>query len=325
MVVDAVVGPLGRRIVRQVVERAAQRFDRAGGDVGRSLRYLDAPEIHRIDEPVRLGAAEVVGRPVRKPVDGGADLRLADGHLEAAHGDVARPVVEAVGVPFLNGYAGQVIHHRRHARDIRLLQQHRFGDDVAREDPGLIGDDAHRFEQPRDLQRDRDRCGGARPDGYRGFRGLETRQNSRDDIVARRQPGGRIGAVHTGHVLLPHAGAGHRHHHTGQRVAVCVDDGAVDRASCLGCRRYCDRQRQQHDSDGAPAIVTGVQCYGFHASGLLSEPSTSQTTGAVRQCSNLRNGMAQSHSHIAHVRRHTAYSPRPHPGLRRQTPDQCRR
>ena len=34
---------------------------------------------------------------------------------------------------------------------------------------------------------------------------------------------------------------------------------------------------------------------------------------------------AQSHSHIAHVRRHTAYSPRPHPGLRRQTPDQCRR
>ena len=145
------------------------------------------PEIHRIDEPVRLGAAEVVGRPVRKPVDGGADLRLADGHLEAAHGDVARPVVEAVGVPFLNGYAGQVIHHRRHARDIRLLQQHRFGDDVAREDPGLIGDDAHRFEQPRDLQRDRDRCGGVRPDGYRGFRGLETRQNSRDDIVARRK------------------------------------------------------------------------------------------------------------------------------------------
>ena len=97
------------------------------------------------------------------------------------------------------------------------------------------------------------RCGGARPDGYRGFRGLETRQNSRDDIVARRQPGGRIGAVHTGHVLLPHAGAGHRHHHTGPRVAVCVDDGTVDRASCLGCRRYCDRQRQQHDSDGAPA------------------------------------------------------------------------
>ena len=90
---------LAERIVRQVVERAAQRLDRSRGDVGRPLRHLDVAEVHRVDEPVRLRAAPAVGRAVRETVDAGADLRLVDGDLEAAHGDVARPVVEPVRVP----------------------------------------------------------------------------------------------------------------------------------------------------------------------------------------------------------------------------------
>ena len=154
------VGPFRRRIVRQVVEGAAQRLDRPGGDVGGPLRDLDAAEVQRVDEPVRLRAAPVVGRAVRKAVDGGADLRLVDGHLEAAHGDVARPVVEAVRVPLLDGNAGKVVHHRRHGGDVRLLHHHRLGDDVAREDAGFLGDDADRLEQPLDLQHELDRRGG---------------------------------------------------------------------------------------------------------------------------------------------------------------------
>ena len=140
------VGPLGCRIVCQVVEGAAQCLDRAGGDVGRPLGHLDPPEVHRVDEPVGLSTAEVVGCTVGEPIDGRADLRLADGHLEAAHGDVARPVVEAVRIALLDGYPGQVVDHRRHAGDVRLLEDHRLGDDIAREDPRLLSNDADSLE-----------------------------------------------------------------------------------------------------------------------------------------------------------------------------------
>ena len=42
-----------------------------------------------LSETVRLGTAPVVRRTVGKAVDGSADLRVVDSHLEATHGDIA--------------------------------------------------------------------------------------------------------------------------------------------------------------------------------------------------------------------------------------------
>ena len=261
------VGPLRRRIVRPVVEGAAQRLDRAGGYVGRPLRHLDASEVHRVDEPVRLGAAEVVGGAVRKAVDGGADLRLADGHLEAAHDGIVRPVVEPVRVSLLDGYAGEVVHHRGDAGDVRLLPDHRHGYDVARESPGFVGDDAERIEQQWDLQNERDGFGGARPDRDPTLDGIETRQGRRYDIIAWGQAGEPVGAGDVRHAFLAHAGTGRRHQDARQREAVLVDDRALDLSGCLGRRGH--RQRQQRGEDGEPARGECARYCGLHAHSSL--------------------------------------------------------
>ena len=78
-----------------------------------------------------------------------------------------------------------VVYHRHHAGDVRLLQHHRFGDDVAREDLGLFGDYADRFKPPCDLQDDRERLVAARLDGDREVHRLEARQDCSDEVVAR--------------------------------------------------------------------------------------------------------------------------------------------
>ena len=149
------VAPLRRRVGCQEIERAPQRLDRPGGDVGGPLRHLDASEVHRVDEPARLRAAPVIRRAIGESVDGGADLYVVDRRLEPAHGDVARPVVKGVRVPLLDGYAGKVVDHRRHGGDVRLLPDHRLRDEIAREDRGLLRHHAQRIEPESGLQNDR--------------------------------------------------------------------------------------------------------------------------------------------------------------------------
>ena len=146
-------------------------------------------------------------------------------------------------------------------------------------DPGLLGDHADRFEQTHDLQHDRDRFRGTRPEGDRDLHGLEPWQRRRDDIVAGRQTGGPVGAVRAGHMFLAPAGAGHRHHDARSWAPVRVDDGAFDRASRLAGHQRGGRQRQQYGGDGEAGRVTGDQCSGFYTGDPLSEYSTRQTTG----------------------------------------------
>ena len=230
------VRPLVRRIVGQVVERAAKRLDGTRADVGGPLRHLDPAEVHRVDEAVRLGAPPVVRRAVRKPVDRGSDLHVALRHLEAAHRDVARPVVEAVGVTLLDRDTRQVVHDRRHRGDVGLLPDHRLGDEVSRESPGFLGHDRDGLQEPRDLQDEPDVLRGGRLERNRCLGWLEAQQRRRDDVVAGRETGAGVGAVALRDPLLAHARAGHRHGYAGQRVAVRVDDDALDRACCLGGR-----------------------------------------------------------------------------------------
>ena len=240
------VRPLLRRIVGQVVERAPQGLDGTRADVRGPLGHLDSAEVHRVEEAVRLGAAPVVRRAVREAVDRRADLHVVDRHLEAAHGDVARPVVEAVGVTLLDRDARQVVHDRRHRGDVGLLPDHRLGDEVSREGPGLLGHDRDRLQEPGDLQDEPDVLGGARPERDRRLGCLEAQQDRADDVVAGRETGAGVGAVSLRDALLAHARAGHGHGYTGQSVAVRVDDDALDGSCCLGYSGRRRRGGQQH-------------------------------------------------------------------------------
>ena len=266
------VGPLRRRIVGQVVERAAERLDRPRADVGGPLRDLDAAEVHRVDEPVRLRSAPVVGRAVRESVDGGADLRLVDGDLKAAHGDVARPVVEAVGVPLLDRHTGKVVHHRRHGGDVRLLHHHRLGDHAAGEDARLLGDDADGLQEPLDLQHQLNRRRGVGLHGDRGLGRREAGQRGRDDVVAARQ---RVEDERPGRVrdaLARPFRTRCRHHDAGQRSARRVGHRALDRTVGLAGDRGRGNQRGENHSaqewqnrvlgHGGSVLIAGWWCVG---------------------------------------------------------------
>ncbi len=252
------IAPLRRRRVREEIEGAAQRLDRPGCDVGRSLRHFDTAEVHRVDEPVRLRAAPVVRRAVRKAVDGGADLRVVDGHLESAHDHVARPVVEAVRVPLLDGYAGKIVHDGRHAGNPRLLSHHRLRDEIEREDPGLLGDNYDWIEPPDDIQDDPYCLDGTCLERDRVLGGRETHKTGCYEIVAGGQTGKFISTIGPGDDRLAHAGTGHRHRDPGQGSAVCAHDRALNRSSCLcgGGRR--GQERQEHGRDGEPAKAVSV-------------------------------------------------------------------
>ena len=252
------VGPLLRRVVRQVVERAAQRLDGTRADVRRPLGHLDAAEVHRIEEAVRLGAAPVVRGAVREAVDRRADLHVVDRHLEAAHGDVARPVVETVGVPLLDRNTGQVVHDRCHRGDVRLLPDHRLGDEVSRERPGLLGHHRDGLQEARDPQDQPDVFRRPRAERNRSLRGLEAQKNRRDDVVAGHEARACPGAVALRDPLLAHARAGNRHGYTGQRITIRVDDDALDGSCCLGRCRRGGRQQQDGESQASWPAMWGI-------------------------------------------------------------------
>ena len=245
------------------VERPPERLDRPRRDVRRALRHLDGAHVRGVDEAVGLRPAPVVGRAVGEPVDGRADLRLVEVHLEAAHRDAGRPVVAAVGVALLDGHPRQVVDDGQHAADGGLLGDHRLRHDVGGERPRLVRHDGQRLRQPLDLQHDLQPRGRAVGDGGGDLPRLEARQDEDDDVVAGGQRFEREAPVDAGHPLGAGRGpgAGEGDGHPGQRAASRVGDGAFDRPGRLGGGGRAHRQEQE----GGGASEGG-------SAGVVSEP-----------------------------------------------------
>ena len=222
------------------------------------LRHLHVAHVPDVDEAVGLRPAPVVGRPVGEPVDGRADLRLVEVHLEAAHRDARRPVVAAVGVALLDGHPRQVVDDGQHAADGGLLGDHRLGHDVGGERLRLVGHDGQRFRQPLDLQHDVEPRGRARGDGGGDLAGLEAREDEHDEVVAGRQRLEREAPVEAGDPLRPRRrpGAAEGDGHPGQRAAPRVGDDALERPGRLGGGGRVQRQEQE-DGDGGAAEEGG--------------------------------------------------------------------
>ncbi|MNX01954.1 hypothetical protein D3C86_315030 [compost metagenome] len=99
----------GQRIAGEEVERAAERFVGARGDVGGALADFDGFQVQGVDVAVGQRAATVTGATIGQAVDGGADLLGVAVGDEAAHADLGTPHRRTGGVGLADHHAGQFV------------------------------------------------------------------------------------------------------------------------------------------------------------------------------------------------------------------------
>ena len=261
--------PLVLRIVGGEIERPAERLDGTGGDVRSPLGDGNSSHVGRIHEAVRLGAAPVVRGAVRHAVDRRADLGFVEIDLESAHGNAGGPVVGAVGVPLLDGDAGDVVHHGQHARDRGLLGDHRFRHDVRGEAARLLGHDSDGFHQAADLEHQIEASYRVRLDRDRLTARFEAGQGSFDqvvaggDVVEREATVGRRDLRSSGR----RPGPDQRHRGPGKRAAGRVHHPARDGTRGLGGEERWEKRQERHQA-GVLESPGGVSEHCFpHASG----------------------------------------------------------